>query len=194
VANSDRSLSELIDLLCSLWFHCGAEYRFHNCLATLSVESVVLLFYKLLILWWYCYTGCWLWYYCVQAVDSVVSLLYRLLTLWFHCCTGCWLWFHCCTGCWLCGFIVVQAVDSVVSLLYRLLTLWFEHGEESRVYDCLVKGLSTVKIENWLQVIPQLIARIDTNRQRVGKLILTLLCDIGKHHPQVHRLHWLWFY
>ncbi|KAF6026864.1 TOR [Bugula neritina] len=66
----------------------------------------------------------------------------------------------------------------------RLLTLWFDYGEEGRVYDSLVKGLDLIKIENWLQVIPQLIARIDTNRQRVGKLIHKLLCDISKHHPQ----------
>lgn len=35
-----------------------------------------------------------------------------------------------------------------------------------------------------LQVIPQLIARIDTPRQLVGKLIHQLLTDIGKQHPQ----------
>ena len=63
--------------------------------------------------------------------------------------------------------------------------MWFEYGEEGRVYDSLIKGIKTIKIENWLQVIPQLIARIDTSRQRVGKLIHTLLCDISKHHPQV---------
>ena len=66
-----------------------------------------------------------------------------------------------------------------------MLTLWFEYGEERRVYESLVKGLKLISIENWLQVIPQLIARIDTSRQSVGKLIQTLLCDISKHHPQV---------
>ena len=35
-----------------------------------------------------------------------------------------------------------------------------------------------------LQVIPQLIARIDTPRQLVGRLISQLLMDIGKAHPQ----------
>jgi len=33
-------------------------------------------------------------------------------------------------------------------------------------------------------VIPQLIARIDTPRQLVGRLISQLLTDIGKDHPQ----------
>jgi FKBP12-rapamycin complex-associated protein len=35
-----------------------------------------------------------------------------------------------------------------------------------------------------MKVIPQLIARIDTPRHLVGKLIHHLLTDIGKHHPQ----------
>lgn len=35
-----------------------------------------------------------------------------------------------------------------------------------------------------VQVIPQLIARIDTPRQLVGRLITQLLMDIGKAHPQ----------
>ena len=42
---------------------------------------------------------------------------------------------------------------------------------------------------NWcgltrVQVIPQLIARIDTPRQLVGRLISQVLMDIGKAHPQ----------
>lgn len=36
-----------------------------------------------------------------------------------------------------------------------------------------------------LQVIPQLIARIDTPRALVGRLIHQLLTDIGRYHPQV---------
>jgi FKBP12-rapamycin complex-associated protein len=45
-------------------------------------------------------------------------------------------------------------------------------------------------MEIWLQVIPQLIARIDTNKQYVAKLIRNLLVDLGKVHPQalVYRL------
>lgn len=38
---------------------------------------------------------------------------------------------------------------------------------------------------NFFQVIPQLIARIDTPRALVGRLIHQLLTDIGRYHPQV---------
>lgn len=41
-----------------------------------------------------------------------------------------------------------------------------------------------LELVSFLQVIPQLIARIDTHRQPVGEVIIQLLMDIGKHHPQ----------
>ncbi|XP_014771975.1 serine/threonine-protein kinase mTOR isoform X1 [Octopus bimaculoides] len=66
----------------------------------------------------------------------------------------------------------------------RLLTLWFDYGHYSEVHESLIEGIKTMQIENWLQVIPQLIARIDTPRHSVGRLISQLLIDIGKAHPQ----------
>ena len=68
---------------------------------------------------------------------------------------------------------------------FRLLTLWFDYGHWPEVYEALVDGIKTIQIDTWLQVIPQLIARIDTPRHLVGRLIHQLLTDIGKHHPQV---------
>ncbi|XP_038222262.1 serine/threonine-protein kinase mTOR [Zerene cesonia] len=66
----------------------------------------------------------------------------------------------------------------------RLLTLWFDYGHHPAVHDALVEGIRTIEINVWLQVIPQLIARIDIPRALVGKLIHSLLIDIGKSHPQ----------
>lgn len=72
----------------------------------------------------------------------------------------------------------------------RLLTLLFDYGHQSDMYEALHEGMRTIEIDNWLQVIPQLIARIDTPRPLVGRLIHSLLADLGKHHPQalVYRL------
>ena len=67
----------------------------------------------------------------------------------------------------------------------RLLTLWFHYGQTPEVNNALVEGVKTIAIDKWIQVIPQLIARIDTTRSLVGKLISNLLTDIGKQHPQV---------
>ncbi|XP_013416422.1 serine/threonine-protein kinase mTOR-like [Lingula anatina] len=84
------------------------------------------------------------------------------------------------------GFFRSIALSSGNSLqdTLRLLTLWFDYGQWSEVYEALTESIKTIQIDNWLQVIPQLIARIDTPRQLVGKLIHQLLMDIGKHHPQ----------
>lgn len=66
----------------------------------------------------------------------------------------------------------------------RLLTLWFEYGTSHQVSEAISDGIRTVDKNTWLQVIPQLIARIDTNRLLVSKSIHYLLVDIGKIHPQ----------
>ncbi len=71
-----------------------------------------------------------------------------------------------------------------------LLTIWFEYCNNSEIYDVLYEGIKHTPTEIWLQVIPQLIARIDTNKQYVAKLIHNLLIEFGRVHPQalVYRL------
>ncbi|CAL4086221.1 unnamed protein product, partial [Meganyctiphanes norvegica] len=84
------------------------------------------------------------------------------------------------------GFIRSISLSDGNSLqdTLRLLTVWFQYGHQQGVYEALVDGLKTIHNQTWLQVIPQLIARIDTSKPLVGKLIHQLLMDIGKHHPQ----------
>nr|XP_046918339.1 serine/threonine-protein kinase mTOR-like [Dermatophagoides farinae] len=66
----------------------------------------------------------------------------------------------------------------------RILTIWFEDGYDENIRAAVEEGIKSVSIETWLQVIPQLIARIDMPHVPVAKLIHTLLTDIGKYHPQ----------
>nr|XP_022907797.1 target of rapamycin [Onthophagus taurus] len=66
----------------------------------------------------------------------------------------------------------------------RLLTLWFEYGNYPDVYQAISDGLFEIEKNTWLQVIPQLIARIDSPRALVTRLIHQLLIVIGKSHPQ----------
>ena len=72
----------------------------------------------------------------------------------------------------------------------RLLTLWFEYCNSQDIFDVLNQRIKQTPMEIWLQVIPQLIARIDTNKVFVAKLIHSLLTEFGKVHPQalVYRL------
>lgn len=45
-------------------------------------------------------------------------------------------------------------------------------------------GFSKVAVDTWLEVIPQIIARIQTPSAIVRRNIDMLLSDVGKHHPQ----------
>lgn len=65
-----------------------------------------------------------------------------------------------------------------------LLTLWFDYCRDQEIYEALKAGIKHTPIEIWLQVIPQLIARIDTTKQFVAALIHSLLTEIGRVHPQ----------
>lgn len=66
----------------------------------------------------------------------------------------------------------------------RLLNLWFNYGSNSKVKKAISEGFSKVSIDTWLQVIPQIIARIHTHSQTVRTMIHDLLVRVGKFHPQ----------
>jgi len=67
----------------------------------------------------------------------------------------------------------------------RLLTIWFKHaGTNKEAEHAIRKGFSTVSIVTWLEVMPQLIARIHSNIPPVKRLIHELLCKVADDHPQ----------
>jgi FKBP12-rapamycin complex-associated protein len=80
--------------------------------------------------------------------------------------------------------IVLSKAKHCLQNTLRLLTLWFEYGQYREVHEALVEGIRTVPVEVWLQVLPQLIARIDSPRPLVHQLIRHLLIDVGRQHPQ----------
>lgn len=66
----------------------------------------------------------------------------------------------------------------------RLITLWFKYAEKKVVEIVMVEGFNTVSIDTWLQVIPQLIARIHSPEPSVTRLVQQLLTNVAKEHPQ----------
>nr|QGN03465.1 target of rapamycin [Ixodes ricinus] len=66
----------------------------------------------------------------------------------------------------------------------RLLTLWFDYGHWPEVNGALAERVNRAPMETWLQVIPQLIARLDTPRALVASLVHELLGEVGRKHPQ----------
>jgi FKBP12-rapamycin complex-associated protein len=84
------------------------------------------------------------------------------------------------------GFFKSIALSSSSSLqdTLRLLTLWFAHGNHLEVNTAVTEGVGSVKIDTWLEVIPQLIARINQPNARVRQSIHKLINDVGRAHPQ----------
>lgn len=84
------------------------------------------------------------------------------------------------------GFFQSIALSSNSALqdTLRLLTLWFAHGGDAQVNLAVTEGFNSVSVDTWLEVIPQLIARINQPNMVVRKLIHQLLKDVGKAHPQ----------
>ncbi|VEU23256.1 DEKNAAC104384 [Brettanomyces naardenensis] len=66
----------------------------------------------------------------------------------------------------------------------RLLTLWLNFGGIDDVAEAMQEGFQMVKIDTWLDVIPQLISRIHQPDPVVSKSLLGLLADLGRAHPQ----------
>ncbi|KAJ0392374.1 hypothetical protein P43SY_011878 [Pythium insidiosum] len=73
---------------------------------------------------------------------------------------------------------------DVTKDVLRLLTLWFNHGHLADVHASMITGFSDVSIDTWLDVIPQLIARIDSPNAKMNELLHELLSRIGLAHPQ----------
>ena len=84
------------------------------------------------------------------------------------------------------GFFQSIALSNSSSLqdTLRLLTLWFAHGGDPEVNTAVSEGFAQVSVDTWLEVIPQLIARINQPNARVRQTIHSLLSKIGKAHPQ----------
>ena len=66
----------------------------------------------------------------------------------------------------------------------RLLSLMFKYGADKEAEAALIRGFSTVSVDTWLQVIPQIIARIHSPSEPVRNLVKELLRMVGVHHPQ----------
>ena len=84
------------------------------------------------------------------------------------------------------GFFRSIALTEASSLqdALRLLTLWFNHGQHHEVNATVLEGFNDVSIDVWLEVIPQLIARINQQNPKIRASVHRLLAEVGKAHPQ----------
>ncbi|CAI5758005.1 unnamed protein product [Candida verbasci] len=84
------------------------------------------------------------------------------------------------------GFFHSIALSNSNSLqdMLRLLTLWFKFGGIPEAAQAMTEGFNMVKIDNWLEVVPQLISRIHQPNPIVSSSLFGLLTELGKAHPQ----------
>ncbi|KAJ1922433.1 phosphatidylinositol kinase- protein kinase tor1 [Tieghemiomyces parasiticus] len=84
------------------------------------------------------------------------------------------------------GFAKSIALSSGSTLqdTLRFLALLFNYGYQAEVQTALAREVQNVPTETWLQVIPQLIARIHVPSTGVRHLIQQILAALGKVYPQ----------
>lgn len=79
---------------------------------------------------------------------------------------------------------IALSKGSTLQDTLRLLTLWLTHGGNAEVNMVVTEGFTRVSVDTWLEVIPQLIARINQPNRRVQQSVHNLLADVGRAHPQ----------
>lgn len=67
----------------------------------------------------------------------------------------------------------------------KVLTLWFRYGGYSNMHHEFNRGFEDTNITRWLEVVPQIIARLHTPYTVVQKGVKRLLTRIGTAHPHV---------
>ena len=77
-----------------------------------------------------------------------------------------------------------QPMAVLLQDILRLMTLWFTYGSKSLVFQVLEAELDSIPPEIWLEVVPQLIARIHIHAQRISSLLKRLLTRVAVEHPQ----------
>ncbi|KAJ2473934.1 phosphatidylinositol kinase- protein kinase tor1 [Coemansia sp. RSA 2322] len=79
--------------------------------------------------------------------------------------------------------IQLSKSDTTLQDTLRLLTAWFNYSQHESVAQAVLDGFNTVSIRTWLQVIPQILARIHIRFESTSRLIKQLLVEVGKFHP-----------
>ncbi|KGG50405.1 phosphatidylinositol 3-kinase Tor2, partial [Mitosporidium daphniae] len=74
--------------------------------------------------------------------------------------------------------------ESSIQDLLRILTLLFKYGSHPSIQKSFLNGCSILPIDAWLQVIPQLIARIQISNISIRRIVHQLLLEINNSHPQ----------
>ncbi|KAK4529593.1 hypothetical protein CCYA_CCYA02G0450 [Cyanidiococcus yangmingshanensis] len=67
----------------------------------------------------------------------------------------------------------------------KLLTLWFRYGAVPEIEQALLNGFAQTNVDTWVDVIPQIVARLHSPVLPVQAGVRALLIRVGRAHPQV---------
>eukprot|EP01061_Rhynchopus_euleeides_P023007 TRINITY_DN3749_c0_g1_i1.p1 TRINITY_DN3749_c0_g1~~TRINITY_DN3749_c0_g1_i1.p1 ORF type:complete len:1300 (+),score=503.39 TRINITY_DN3749_c0_g1_i1:349-3900(+) len=79
---------------------------------------------------------------------------------------------------------VIQLTQGCLQDLLRLLGLWFSHGHIGQVARGMRVIFNSISTNNWLQVIPQIVARMHHSNGTIRAQLHQLLVNLGKDHGQ----------
>lgn len=84
-------------------------------------------------------------------------------------------------------FKAIDLNDSTARLedSLKVLTLWFNYGGYSKAHVVFDECFKVTNIVMWLEVVPQIIARLYSPFPGVQRGVKDLLTRIGKEHPQI---------
>ncbi|VDO02754.1 unnamed protein product [Rodentolepis nana] len=68
--------------------------------------------------------------------------------------------------------------------ILRLINQLFQFGHFAEIQSVVRDGLSKIRLQNWLPVLQQLLARIDTPHEHVASIIVDLIIGVSRQYPQ----------
>ena len=88
------------------------------------------------------------------------------------------------------GFVTAISIGTkrwsarVQQDMLNLLSCLFKYGDLPDVSSTINRGLDSIRLESWLGVLPQLLARIHIKSPSVRSVLHPLLTRLGAEHPQ----------
>ena len=77
-----------------------------------------------------------------------------------------------------------KSISKILQDLLRFIGIWFQIEDNNHeLIEVVKKCISQISAENWLLVLPQLLARININKENIRSILINLLIKLGKEQP-----------
>ena len=77
-----------------------------------------------------------------------------------------------------------KSISKILQDLLRFIGIWFQIEDNNHELIEVVKNcINQISSENWLLVLPQLLARININKEIIRNILINLLIRLGKDQP-----------